>query len=157
MSAGNRRRRLAFQAALPPGLEAGATYVPPTVFAEVPPSASIAREEIFGPVLAVLRARDLDEALRIAMDVDYALTGGLFSRSPSALERAEREYRVGNLYLNRGITGAVVERHPFGGFGMSGGGTKAGGKGYLENFLFPRSVAENVMRRGFTPPAQSEV
>ncbi len=154
---GKSEARLAFQAALPPGLEAGATYVPPTVFAEVPPSASIAREEIFGPVLAVLRARDLDEALRIAMDVDYALTGGLFSRSPSALERAEREYRVGNLYLNRGITGAVVERHPFGGFGMSGGGTKAGGKGYLENFLFPRSVAENVMRRGFTPPAQSEV
>ncbi|HXN35874.1 MAG TPA: proline dehydrogenase family protein [Opitutaceae bacterium] len=154
---GRSEATLAFQAALPPGLAAGATYVPPTIFTDVPPSASIAREEIFGPVLAVLRARDLDEALRIAMDVDYALTGGLFSRSPSALERAEREYRVGNLYLNRGITGAVVERQPFGGFGMSGGGTKAGGRGYLENFLFPRSVAENVMRRGFTPPAQSDV
>ena len=88
------------------------------------------------------------------MEVDYALTGGLFSRSPSALERARREYRVGNLYLNRGITGAVVERHPFGGFRMSGGGTKAGGRGYLENFLFPRAIAENVMRRGFTPPPE---
>jgi RHH-type proline utilization regulon transcriptional repressor/proline dehydrogenase/delta 1-pyrroline-5-carboxylate dehydrogenase len=120
----------------------------------VPPAAAIAREEIFGPVLAILRAKDLDQALRIAMDVDYALTGGLFSRSPSALERAQREYRVGNLYLNRGITGAIVERHPFGGFAMSGGGTKAGGKGYLENFLFPRAVSENVMRRGFTPPAE---
>jgi RHH-type proline utilization regulon transcriptional repressor/proline dehydrogenase/delta 1-pyrroline-5-carboxylate dehydrogenase len=152
---GKKEARLAFQAKLAPGLEAAGTYVPPTVFADVPPSASIARDEIFGPVVAILKARDLDEAFRIAMDVDYALTGGLFSRSPSALERAQREFRVGNLYLNRGITGAIVERHPFGGFGMSGGGTKAGGKGYLENFLFPRAVAENVMRRGFTPPAEA--
>ncbi len=149
---GRKEARLAFQSRLPEGLEG--TYVPPTVFADVPPSASIAREEIFGPVIAILRAKDLDEAFRIAMDVDYALTGGLFSRSPSALERAQREYRVGNLYLNRGITGAIVQRHPFGGFAMSGGGTKAGGKGYLENFLFPRAIAENVMRRGFTPPPQ---
>jgi RHH-type transcriptional regulator, proline utilization regulon repressor / proline dehydrogenase / delta 1-pyrroline-5-carboxylate dehydrogenase len=149
---GRKEGRLAFQARLPTGLEASGTYVPPTVFADVPPSASIAREEVFGPVVAILRARDLDEAFRIAMDVDYALTGGLFSRSPSALERARREYRVGNLYLNRGITGAIVQRHPFGGFAMSGGGTKAGGKGYLENFLFPRAISENVMRRGFTPP-----
>jgi RHH-type proline utilization regulon transcriptional repressor/proline dehydrogenase/delta 1-pyrroline-5-carboxylate dehydrogenase len=151
---GKKEARLAFQAPLPEGLAQGGTYVPPTIFADVPPSASIAREEIFGPVIAILRARDLDEAFRIAMDVDYALTGGLFSRSPSALERAQREYRVGNLYLNRGITGAVVQRHPFGGFAMSGGGTKAGGKGYLENFLFPRAIAENVMRRGFTPPTE---
>jgi RHH-type proline utilization regulon transcriptional repressor/proline dehydrogenase/delta 1-pyrroline-5-carboxylate dehydrogenase len=145
---------LAFQSAVPATLAASGTYVPPTVFTKVAPTAAIAREEIFGPVVAVLRARDLDEAFRIAMDVDYALTGGLFSRSPSALERAQREYRVGNLYLNRGITGAIVERHPFGGFGMSGGGTKAGGRGYLENFLFPRVVAENVLRRGFTPPPE---
>jgi RHH-type proline utilization regulon transcriptional repressor/proline dehydrogenase/delta 1-pyrroline-5-carboxylate dehydrogenase len=151
---GKREATLAFQSKLPAAIAAVGTYVPPTVFVDVPPSASIAREEIFGPVVSVLRARDLDEALHIAMDVDYALTGGLFSRSPSALERAQREYRVGNLYLNRGITGAVVERQPFGGFGMSGGGTKAGGKGYLENFLFPRSIAENVMRRGFTPPEE---
>ena len=82
---------------------------------------------------------------------DYALTGGLFSRSPKALERAQNELLVGNLYLNRAITGAIVERHPFGGFKMSGGGTKAGGKEYLQNFLFPRVIIENVMRRGFTP------
>jgi RHH-type proline utilization regulon transcriptional repressor/proline dehydrogenase/delta 1-pyrroline-5-carboxylate dehydrogenase len=151
---GKTEAKLAFQATLPPGLPAGATYVPPTVFTGVDPGASIAREEIFGPVLAILRARDLDDAFRIAMDVEYALTGGLFSRSPSALERAQREYKVGNLYLNRGVTGAIVQRHPFGGFRMSGGGTKAGGKGYLENFLFPRVIAENVMRRGFTPPAE---
>jgi RHH-type proline utilization regulon transcriptional repressor/proline dehydrogenase/delta 1-pyrroline-5-carboxylate dehydrogenase len=149
---GKKEARLAFQSKLPAGL--AGTYVPPTVFADVPPSAAIAREEIFGPVIAILRAKDLDEAFRIAMDVEYALTGGLFSRSPSALDRAQREYRVGNLYLNRGITGAIVQRHPFGGFAMSGGGTKAGGKGYLENFLFPRAIAENVMRRGFTPPPQ---
>ena len=150
---GKKEAKLAFQAKLSPAAEAAGTYVPPTVFVDVPPSASIARDEIFGPVVAILKAADLDDAFRIAMDVDYALTGGLFSRSPSALARAQREYRVGNLYLNRGITGAIVERHPFGGFAMSGGGTKAGGRGYLENFLFPRAIAENVMRRGFTPPA----
>ena len=151
---GKREAKLAFQAQLPQAAAPGATFVPPTVFVDVPPSATIAREEIFGPVVAILRARDLDDAFGIAMGVDYALTGGLFSRSPSALERARREFRVGNLYLNRGITGAIVERHPFGGFRMSGGGTKAGGKGYLENFLFARAIAENVMRRGFTPPPE---
>ena len=149
---GRREARVAFQAPLPAAAPGGGYFVPPTVFVDVPRTAAIAREEIFGPVVAVLKARDLDEAFAIATEVDYALTGGLFSRSPSALERARREYRVGNLYLNRGITGAIVERHPFGGFRMSGGGTKAGGKGYLENFLFPRAIAENVMRRGFTPP-----
>ena len=150
---GRKEAKLAFQAPVPASLPKDAHYVPPTVFTEVPASASIARDEIFGPVLAILRAKDLDEAFAMAMDVDYALTGGIFSRSPSALDRAQREFLVGNLYLNRGITGAIVERHPFGGFRMSGGGTKAGGRGYLENFLFPRAIAENVMRRGFTPPA----
>ena len=77
-------------------------------------------------------------------------------RSPKALERAQSELLVGNVYLNRGITGAVVERHPFGGFKMSGTGTKAGGNDYLQNFLFSRVVAENVMRRGFTPPIEGE-
>jgi RHH-type transcriptional regulator, proline utilization regulon repressor / proline dehydrogenase / delta 1-pyrroline-5-carboxylate dehydrogenase len=130
--------------------------VPPTVFTNVKPEHSIAREEIFGPVVAILRAKNLDEAFAMVNGTDYALTGGMFSRSPKALQRAEQEMFVGNLYLNRGITGAIVERHPFGGFKMSGGGTKAGGKGYLENFLFPRVVAENVMRRGFTPPLEGE-
>jgi len=115
----------------------------------------IAREEIFGPVVAILKAKNLDEAFAIVNASDYALTGGLFSRSPAALERARREMFVGNLYLNRGITGAVVERHPFGGFKMSGGGTKAGGKEYLQNFLFSRAVAENTLRRGFTPPDEA--
>jgi len=149
---GRREARLAWQATLPAAAAAsGGFYVPPTLFADVGPGHVIAREEIFGPVLALLRARDLDHALALANGVDYALTGGLFSRSPSALERARRELLVGNVYLNRGVTGAVVERHPFGGFRMSGAGTKAGGRGYLENFMFPRVVAENVLRRGFAP------
>lgn len=145
---GKKEAKLAFQGTAP----AEGYFVPATVFVNVKPEHSIAREEIFGPVVAVLRAKNLDEAFALVNGTDYALTGGLFSRSPKALERAQSEMLVGNLYLNRGCTGAIVERHPFGGFKMSGGGTKAGGKGYLENFLFPRSVAENVMRRGFTPP-----
>lgn len=151
---GRAQAKLAFQARLDPALAAAGHFVAPAIFVDTPEDAEIAREEIFGPVVAVIRAKDLTDALRIANQVDYALTGGLFSRSPSALERARRELRVGNLYLNRGITGAIVERHPFGGFKMSGGGTKAGGRGYLENFLFPRVIAENVMRRGFTPPSE---
>jgi RHH-type proline utilization regulon transcriptional repressor/proline dehydrogenase/delta 1-pyrroline-5-carboxylate dehydrogenase len=153
---GKQEAKLAFQARLSPDiLASGGYFVPPTVFVDVPPDAVIAREEIFGPVVAVLQARDLDEAFAIANASDYALTGGLFSRSPVALARAERELVVGNLYLNRGITGAIVERHPFGGLKLSGSGTKAGGKGYLESFLFPRVIVENVMRRGFAPDAES--
>lgn len=149
---GKREATLAWQAAPPPAaLASGGHFVPPTIFTQVKPDAVIAREEIFGPVLAVLKVRDLDEAFAVANATEYALTGGIFSRSPRTLERAEREFLVGNLYLNRGITGAIVERHPFGGFKLSGGGTKAGGRGYLENFLFPRAIAENTLRRGFTP------
>jgi RHH-type proline utilization regulon transcriptional repressor/proline dehydrogenase/delta 1-pyrroline-5-carboxylate dehydrogenase len=149
---GRREARLAYQATLSPELVAsGGFYVPPTVLADVEPGHVVAREEIFGPVLAVQRARDLDEAFALANGVEYALTAGLFSRSPSALDRGRRELAAGNVYLNRGITGAIVERHPFGGFKLSGGGTKAGGRGYLENFMFPRVVAENVLRRGFAP------
>jgi RHH-type proline utilization regulon transcriptional repressor/proline dehydrogenase/delta 1-pyrroline-5-carboxylate dehydrogenase len=148
IEAGKREAKLAFQGTAP----ATGYFVPPTVFVNVKPSHSIAREEIFGPVIAILRAKDLDEAFALVNGTDYALTGGLFSRSPKALVRAQEELLVGNLYLNRAITGAIVERHPFGGFKMSGAGTKAGGKEYLQNFLFPRVTVENVMRRGFTPP-----
>jgi RHH-type proline utilization regulon transcriptional repressor/proline dehydrogenase/delta 1-pyrroline-5-carboxylate dehydrogenase len=152
---GRREAKLAWQGALPPAVVAsGGYFIPPTIFTQVKPSHTIAREEIFGPVFAIIKVRDLDEAFAVANGTDYALTGGLFSRSPRALERAERELQCGNVYLNRAITGAIVERHPFGGYKMSGGGTKAGGKGYLENFLFPRVIVENVMRRGFTPPEE---
>ena len=145
---GRSEATLAFQGGCP----SAGYFVAPTVFIQVKPHHRIAQDEIFGPVVAVMRARDLDEAFAWVNGTDYALTGGLFSRSPSALARAQRELEVGNLYLNRPITGAIVERQPFGGYRMSGGGTKAGGKGYLENFLFPRAISENVMRRGFTPP-----
>jgi RHH-type proline utilization regulon transcriptional repressor/proline dehydrogenase/delta 1-pyrroline-5-carboxylate dehydrogenase len=152
---GKGEARLAWQAQLSPELLAtGGHYVPPTVFVDCRPDHRIVREEIFGPVVSILKAKDLDEAFALVNSADYALTGGIFSRSPHALERARQEMFVGNIYLNRGTTGAVVERHPFGGFKMSGGGTKAGGHGYLENFLFPRVIAENTLRRGFTPPEE---
>jgi RHH-type proline utilization regulon transcriptional repressor/proline dehydrogenase/delta 1-pyrroline-5-carboxylate dehydrogenase len=128
-------------------------YVGPHIYADVPADARLAQEEVFGPVLAVLKANDLDEAFRIANGTDYALTGGIFSRSPHHLERARREFLVGNLYLNRGITGALVGRQPFGGFKMSGIGTKAGGSDYLLQFVLPRTITENTLRRGFAPPA----
>ena len=128
-------------------------FVGPHIFADVAPSARIAQEEIFGPVLAVIRATDLNESLRIANGTDYALTGGIFSRSPVALSRAQREFLVGNLYLNRPITGALVSRQPFGGFKMSGIGSKAGGSDYLLQFVLPRTITEHTVRRGFAPPA----
>jgi RHH-type transcriptional regulator, proline utilization regulon repressor / proline dehydrogenase / delta 1-pyrroline-5-carboxylate dehydrogenase len=127
-------------------------YIGPHIFADVLPTARIAQEEIFGPVLAVLRASDLTEALRIANGTEYALTGGIYSRSPAALERAKRELLVGNLYLNRPITGALVNRQPFGGFKMSGIGSKAGGRDYLLQFVIPRTITEHTVRRGFAPP-----
>jgi RHH-type proline utilization regulon transcriptional repressor/proline dehydrogenase/delta 1-pyrroline-5-carboxylate dehydrogenase len=126
-------------------------FVGPTIFADVPPDHPLAREEIFGPVLAIIRAKDYDEALRIANDSQYKLTGGVYSRKPANLERARKDFRVGNLYLNRGITGALVGRQPFGGFGMSGVGSKAGGPEYIYQFVEPRACTENTMRRGFAP------
>jgi len=129
-------------------------YVAPHIFADVPPTASIAQEEIFGPVLCVLRARDLTEALRIANGTKYALTGGLHSRSPANIERVRREFRVGNLYINRKITGALVDRQPFGGFKLSGTGPKAGGPDYLLHFLHARTITENTLRHGFAPASQ---
>ncbi len=132
------------------------TYVGPHVFANVRPDHPLAQNELFGPVLAVIKVKDLDEAFEVANGTDYALTGGIFSRSPKNLDRARREFQVGNLYLNRGCTGALVNRHPFGGFKMSGIGTKAGGPDYLHEFLVPVNVTENTLRRGFAPPPDEE-
>ncbi len=126
-------------------------FVGPMIVADVAPGARVAQEEIFGPVLAVLKARDLDDALRIANGTQYALTGGVYSRSPANIEKVRRGFRVGNLYINRGITGAAVDRQPFGGFKLSGIGTKAGGPDYLLEFLLTRCITENTMRRGFAP------
>ncbi len=131
-------------------------YVGPHIFADVDPESRIAREEIFGPVLAVIKVKDFDQALEVANSTDYALTAGVFSRSPANLNRARRELVAGNVYLNREITGALVERQPFGGFKMSGIGSKAGGPDYLLQFLIPVNVTENTMRRGFAPPPDPE-
>lgn len=129
----------------------GGYFVGPVIFRDVPPTAVIAQEEIFGPVLAVMRAKTFDEALEIANGTNFALTGGLYSRTPSHIDRAQAEFEVGNLYINRGITGAIVARQPFGGFKLSGVGSKAGGPDYLLQFLEPRTVTENVQRQGFAP------
>jgi RHH-type transcriptional regulator, proline utilization regulon repressor / proline dehydrogenase / delta 1-pyrroline-5-carboxylate dehydrogenase len=129
----------------------GGYYVSPTVFSNVDPNATIAQEEIFGPVLAVIKVKDFDEALKVANGTDYALTGGLYSRTPLHIDRAAREFEVGNLYINRTITGAIVDRQPFGGFKLSGVGSKAGGVDYLLQFLEPRVVTENIQRQGFAP------
>jgi RHH-type proline utilization regulon transcriptional repressor/proline dehydrogenase/delta 1-pyrroline-5-carboxylate dehydrogenase len=106
--------------------------------------------------VAVMRAKTFEEALTMANGVKYALTGGVFSRSPANLEKARRRFKVGNLYLNRGTTGALVYRQPFGGSRMSGVGSKTGGPDYLLQFMDPRVVTENTMRRGFTPPDEME-
>jgi RHH-type proline utilization regulon transcriptional repressor/proline dehydrogenase/delta 1-pyrroline-5-carboxylate dehydrogenase len=132
-------------------------YVGPTIFADVSPDAAIAQEEIFGPVLAALRAANFDEALDIANHTRFGLTGGVYSRMPGNVERARRDFDVGNLYINRPITGAIVRRQPFGGFKMSGIGSKAGGPDYLPQFMLARTIGENVMRHGFAPLEDSHV
>jgi len=134
----------------------GGSFVGPVIFSEVAPDATIAQAEIFGPVLAVIRAANFDDALQIANGTNYALTGGLYSRTPSHIQRAQAEFEVGNLYINRGITGAIVARQPFGGFKLSGVGSKAGGPDYLLQFLEPRVVTENVQRQGFAPIAGAD-
>jgi RHH-type proline utilization regulon transcriptional repressor/proline dehydrogenase/delta 1-pyrroline-5-carboxylate dehydrogenase len=126
-------------------------FVGPVIVTDVSPQAVVAQEEIFGPVLVVLKARDFDEAMEIALGTPYALTGGLYSRSPAHIERTRQDLRVGNLYINRKITGALVGRQPFGGLGLSGIGSKAGGPDYLLQFLEPRAITENTLRRGFAP------
>jgi 1-pyrroline-5-carboxylate dehydrogenase len=125
-------------------LKDGGFFINPTVFADVAPRARIAQEEIFGPVLAVIKAKDFDEALAIANDTEYGLTGALYSSSVERLQRAREEFHVGNLYLNRKCTGALVGVHPFGGFNMSGTDSKAGGPDYLRLFTQPKVVAERL-------------
>ena len=128
-----------------------AFYVAPTVFTDVPLDSPLAQEEIFGPVLSVFRAVDFEEALEIALDSRFALTGGVFSRNPRHIDLARVAFRTGNLYINRKITGAIVGRQPFGGLAMSGAGEKAGGPDYVRQFMQARVVSENTMRRGFAP------
>ncbi len=119
-------------------------FLPPTIYGDVPGDARIAQEEIFGPVLALIRTRDYDDALAIANSTDYGLTGAVFSQDAARLARARREFHVGNLYLNRKCTGALVGVHPFGGFNMSGTDSKAGGPDYLLLFTQAKSIAERL-------------
>ncbi len=126
-------------------------YVPATIFRDVATSSSLWREEVFGPVVAARQAASFEEAVALAIDSQYALTGAVFTRTPSHIDYAKRKFKVGNLYINRGCTGALVCRQPFGGFKLSGVGSKAGGPDYLLQFMEPRAITENTMRRGFTP------
>jgi predicted delta-1-pyrroline-5-carboxylate dehydrogenase group 2 len=126
-------------------------FIGPTIFTDVAPDAKIAQEEIFGPVVAVIPAKNFQEALEIANGTNYALTGGLYSRTPSHINQATVDFEVGNLYINRTITGAIVSRQPFGGSRLSGIGSKAGGPDYLLQFVEPRTITENIQRQGFAP------
>ncbi len=146
---GKKEGRLLFQGPVPTGLTG--YFVGPALFTDVQPEARIAQEEIFGPVLVVLTAKTFEEALRIANGVPYALTGGLYSRSPAHIEQAKEQFQVGNLYINRKITGAQVGRQPFGGYRLSGIGYKTGGPDYLLQFLQQRAITENTLRHGFAP------
>ncbi|MGK7906063.1 MAG: L-glutamate gamma-semialdehyde dehydrogenase [Synechococcus sp.] len=132
-------------------LSAGGYFIGPTIFTDVDVNSALAQQEIFGPVLAVMKAETFDEAIAIANSTRFSLTGGLYSRTPSHIQQVQREFEVGNLYINRSITGAIVNRQPFGGFKLSGVGSKAGGPDYLLQFLEPRTVTENIQRQGFAP------
>ncbi|MGA7180636.1 MAG: proline dehydrogenase family protein [Thiobacillaceae bacterium] len=144
---GRQEGRLAYRGRVP---EDG-HYFAPAIFTGIQANHRLAREEIFAPILAVLNAPDFKAAISLAMESDYALTGGVFSRLPEHLEQARRHYRVGNLYLNRRITGAKVGVQPFGGVALSGSGIQAGGPEYLKQFLWTRTVSENTLRHGFVP------
>jgi RHH-type proline utilization regulon transcriptional repressor/proline dehydrogenase/delta 1-pyrroline-5-carboxylate dehydrogenase len=147
---GKRLGRPVLMREVPAALAAlGGHYVGPAIFADVPAACPLAREEIFGPVLSVMRADTFDDALEVATNIDFALTGGVFSRSPARLRAARERFRVGNLYINRAITGAMVGRQPFGGRQLSGVGYQAGGPDYLVQFVEGRVVTENTLRRGF--------
>ncbi|TGK18424.1 aldehyde dehydrogenase family protein [Leptospira stimsonii] len=139
-----------FQADLSEDLKSKGHYVPPTVFEEKDWNSDLATKEFFGPLVTLFRVKTFDEAIEKANDSEYALTAGVYSRNPEHIEKAKRRIEAGNLYINRAITGAVVERQPFGGYKLSGVGAKAGGPDYLKSFLEPITITENTMRRGFT-------
>src|SRR5581483_584560 len=119
-------------------------FIKPTIIADIEPKARIFQEEIFGPVLAVTKAKDFDQALEFANDSEYGLTGAVFTTDPTKVEKAKRQFFVGNLYINRKCTGAMVGAHQFGGFNMSGTDSKAGGPDYLLQFVQAKSIAEKV-------------
>ncbi|MDH5751184.1 MAG: aldehyde dehydrogenase family protein, partial [Deltaproteobacteria bacterium] len=142
-------RVLAETAAAPE--EPAGWFAAPVLLDGLPEDSALLADEIFGPVLVLQRARSFAEALQLASHQRYRLTGGLYSRHPEHISRARREFQVGNLYINRPITGAIVQRQPFGGLRLSGSGFKAGGPDYLLQFMDTRTISENVLRQGFAP------
>ncbi len=139
------------EGSLSPGIDPKGYYIAPTVFEGVPGDAAIAFTELFGPVVVAFKVKNIEEAVALANSVPYALTGGAYSRRPYTIEYLKENLQVGNIYINRGITGAIVARHPFGGYKLSGVGSKAGGPDYLLQFVDPVTSVENTMRRGFAP------
>jgi 1-pyrroline-5-carboxylate dehydrogenase len=121
-------------------------YLQPTVFADIDPKARLAQEEIFGPVLAVIKSKNFADGLRIANNTEFGLTGAVYTTDPEKIEWAKREFHVGNLYISRKCTGAMVGAHPFGGFNMSGTDSKSGGPDYLFLFTQAKSIAEKITR-----------
>jgi 1-pyrroline-5-carboxylate dehydrogenase len=124
--------------------EGNGYFIEPTIIKDVDPNATISQEEIFGPVLAVIKSKNFDESMNIANGTIYGLTGAIYSKDKKKIERADKEFFVGNLYLNRKCTGALVGAHPFGGFNMSGTDSKAGGKDYLGLFQQGKSISKKV-------------
>lgn len=147
----NNRSKIIGQLEVPEELKNKGNYVPVTVFEENDLKSELAQKEFFGPIVTLFKVKNINEAIKAMNNVDYALTGGIYSRSPENIQKAKEELEVGNLYINRGITGAIVCRQPFGGFKLSGVGAKAGGPDYLLQFLEPVTITENTMRRGFAP------
>jgi RHH-type proline utilization regulon transcriptional repressor/proline dehydrogenase/delta 1-pyrroline-5-carboxylate dehydrogenase len=143
------QENVVYSAYLP--VQLNGNYVPPTIFESKDYQGDLGQKEFFGPLVTLFHAKDLDEALLIANSTDYALTAGLCSRNPESIERVKEELEAGNLYINRPITGAIVNRQPFGGYRFSGVGAKAGGPDYLLQFLEPYCISESLMRRGFSP------
>ena len=126
-------------------------FVGPAIFADADPKSDLCQQEIFGPVIALIPYDTLQQAITIANDTPYALTAGIYSRNPESISLISRYIEAGNLYINRKITGAMVHRQPFGGYKLSGLGSKAGGTDYLLQFVLPRTITENTLRRGFAP------
>ncbi|MBP7844328.1 MAG: proline dehydrogenase family protein [Proteobacteria bacterium] len=143
--------KIAYQLPLSEELQAQGHFVPVTVFECQDYKSDLGQKEFFGPLVTLFKAKNFEEACQRFNDVDYALTGGVYTRNPAHIEYARNILECGNLYINRGITGALVYRQPFGGYKLSGVGAKAGGPDYLLQFLEPVTVTENIMRRGFSP------
>jgi RHH-type proline utilization regulon transcriptional repressor/proline dehydrogenase/delta 1-pyrroline-5-carboxylate dehydrogenase len=147
---GRQEATLHFEGTLPADCEGGC-FAAPVIFDQVPSDSTLAQDEIFGPVLSIQRATDFSHAIELANDSRYALTGGVYSRSPANIERARRELAVGNLYINRKITGSQVDVQPFGGFKLSGTGVKAGSPDYILHYMAAKCITENTLRSGLVP------